>query len=494
MPSPSQQSRKVPEVRVISNGKPIRCDGDYVLYWQVAARRTRYNPALARAIELCHHSKRPLLVLEPLRLNYRWACDRFHQFLLEGMASQSQAYQRAGVTYYPYIERSVGEGAGLLEALATDAVAVVTDLYPCFFLPQMQKAAESRLDLRFERIDGNGLLPLASTEGIHKTAYSFRRFLQRNLPSHLEDRAVAEPLCSLPPSEGATVPPAIMARWTPATTEELSCPSLVISALDLDHGVPAVELRGGETRVGPVLDQFLEQRFPRYASARNSPEDPVTSGLSPWLHFGHLSSVEIFDRVVALEEWTSDSLAKVAKGSRSGWWGMSPPAEAFLDQLITWRELSWHLCWKEPQYDRFSSLPTWARETLETHAPDRREPVYTFEEFDQARTEDPLWNAAQNQLRREGLIHNYLRMLWGKKVLHWSPSPESAFQTLVELNNRYALDGRDPNSYSAIGWIFGRFDRAWGPERKIFGKVRYMSSENTARKVRVRGYIQKHSA
>ena len=151
------------------------------------------------------------------------------------------------------------------------------------------------------------------------------------------------------------------------------------------------------------------------------------------------------------------------------------------------------MCSKREDFDSFDSLPDWARETLKEHEKDKREHLYSFEQFEQAKTHDPLWNAAQTQLVSEGTIHNYLRMLWGKKVLEWTSSPQECLQFLIELNNKYALDGRNPNSYSGIFWILGRYDRAWGPEREVFGKIRYMSSDNTARKVRVKDYIERYS-
>ena len=164
--------------------------------------------------------------------------------------------------------------------------------------------------------------------------------------------------------------------------------------------------------------------------------------------------------------------------------------QSFLDELITWRELGYNMCAHRDDYDQYESLPDWARKTLEEHESDRREFCYEQSEFESATTHDKLWNAAQNQLVSEGQMHNYLRMLWGKKILHWSESPRAALATMIELNNKYALDGRNPNSYSGIFWVLGRYDRAWGPEREIFGKIRYMSSENTARKLKVKTYIQ----
>jgi deoxyribodipyrimidine photo-lyase len=173
---------------------------------------------------------------------------------------------------------------------------------------------------------------------------------------------------------------------------------------------------------------------------------------------------------------------------------MSTASESFLDELITWRELGYNMCWQRAEYDRYESLPEWSQRTLAEHSRDPRQHVYSLEEFESSRTHDPLWNAAQMQLIGEGRIHNYLRMLWGKKILEWSASPQEALNTMIHLNNKYALDGRNPNSYSGVFWVLGRYDRAWGPERPIFGKVRYMSSENTARKTKVKQYIQRFSA
>ena len=172
---------------------------------------------------------------------------------------------------------------------------------------------------------------------------------------------------------------------------------------------------------------------------------------------------------------------------------MSEAAEAFLDQLVTWREVGFNMAANRADHREFESLPDWAQRTLAEHAGDPRPHLYTLDEFESASTADELWNAAQRQLRREGVIHNYLRMLWGKKILEWTRTPREAAHFMIELNNRYALDGRDPNSYSGIYWCLGRYDRPWGPERPVFGKVRYMTSTNTARKFRVKEYVARYA-
>jgi deoxyribodipyrimidine photo-lyase len=240
------------------------------------------------------------------------------------------------------------------------------------------------------------------------------------------------------------------------------------------------------------LKRFLDTRLPDYAALRNHPEADATSGLSPYLHFGHLSSQEIAFAVLNRQEWTPDRIEPAARGSRAGWWGLDENAEAFLDELITWRELGLNAARHLPEFESYGSLPAWARETLAAHTPDLREYIYTPDQFALAETHDPIWNAAQRQLVRDGLIHGYLRMLWGKKILEWSPTPQHAFEIMLDLNNKYALDGRDPNSYSGILWVLGKYDRPWGPERPIFGKVRYMSSENTARKFQLDDYLARY--
>ena len=478
---------RLPTIRFRARGD-VRPDGEYVLYWMVAARRTRWNFALERAVELAADLDRPLVVLEPLRCGYRWASDRFHRFVLQGMADNRAALAERGVTYHPYVEPEAGAGKGLVAALAERACAVITDDYPCFFLPRMLRSAVKALPGRLEAVDGNGLLPMRAADRVFPTAHSLRRFLQKELPAHLPHVPAADPLDGVTLPGPDELPAEVLERWPAADDALLAATPEALAALPIDHSVGAAPDDGGQEAGHRQLVQFLEQRLARYGE-RNQPEADSASGLSPWLHFGHVSVHEVLDGVASRESWTPDRVTAGGQGARAGWWHMSEEAEGFLDELVTWRELGFNMCSRNPDYDKYESLPDWARATLEEHAGDPRDPCYDLETFENAATHDELWNAAQNQLRGEGRIHNYLRMLWAKKVLHWSASPQEALAILVELNNKYALDGRDPNSYSGIFWCFGRYDRAWGPERPIFGKVRYMTSENTARKIRVKDYV-----
>jgi deoxyribodipyrimidine photo-lyase len=237
------------------------------------------------------------------------------------------------------------------------------------------------------------------------------------------------------------------------------------------------------------LTNFIKTGLLKYDIDRQSADNDPSSGLSPYLHFGHISAHEMVHRIWTEHNWTPNMAAIKATGSRVGWWNLPPHIEAFLDQIITWRDLGFVYCHHDPTYATYESLPEWAKKTMSEHLGDKREYIYTLEEFEKAQTHDPIWNAAQRQLIKEGRMHNYLRMLWAKKVLHWTQTPQDAVLILEELNNKYALDGRDPNSYSGIMWTLGRFDRAW-TERPIFGKIRYMTSDSTKRKMKLTQYLK----
>ena len=297
-----------------------------------------------------------------------------------------------------------------------------------------------------------------------------------------------------------------------------------VASLPVDHSVPPVPgVEGGSVAGADALDAFVTDKLPRYADGRNEPDAPdrtAASRLSPYLHYGHLSAQEVAEAVLG-DGWSENEINPKTR-NKDDFFCRDPNVNGFLDEAITWRDVGyhWHFArgqgvgergqenksWQgngdavplfnfetmdfSPGGERTLDvvLPDWARATLRKHAPDRREHLYDLEEFEAAATHDDLWNAAQRELVATGRIHNYLRMLWGKKVLEWSESPAAAYRVLEHLNNKYALDGRDPNSYTGVLWCFGLFDRPWPPERSVLGSVRYMSSENTARKFDLDGY------
>jgi deoxyribodipyrimidine photo-lyase len=481
----------VQRLRVLKD-QPPNGNGRFVLYWMTAFRRPFHNFALQRAVELAQELKKPLLILEPLRCDYPYASDRLHNFILEGMADNADHFSCTSAAYYPYIEEEQGAGKGLLEKLANSACLIIADDHPGFFYPQMLKAAAKKIPVRIEAVDSNGLLPLSATEQAFPTAFAFRRFLQKTLPGHLFEFPQADPLQDVALPQVSEIPTEVSNRWPAADKELLAASTEELSHLPLNHRVAVTDERGGWREAEFYLVRFLDERLPNYPQ-RSEPDQQFTSELSPYLHFGQISSHQIVTQLFAKENWSIGNLSPDTKGKRSGWWGLSEAAESFLDELVTWREVGFNAARHLPDYDQDSSLPDWARETLARHRDDPRPYLYSFEQFEQAETHDPLWNAAQTQLLREGRIQNYLRMLWGKKILEWSPDAETALQTTLTLNDKYALDGRDPNSISGIFWCLGRYDRAWGPERPIFGKIRYMSSENTARKFSVKNYLQHYA-
>ena len=478
-----------------------------VLYWCVMARRTRHNFALQHALATARAFGRPLVVLEALRAGYPWASDRLHRFALDGMADDAQAYARAGVPHLAYVEPAPGAGAGLLETLAARAALVVTDEFPEFFLPRMLAAAGRRLQAvgtRLEAVDGNGLLPLRLGEKAWSAAPHFRRQLQRALPEQLHHVPEPEPLAaaaSLPPVDAETAAwlDGVRARWPmaqqadPALLDQGEAGRRALAALPIDHTVPPVPFAGGARKAARALADFVDRKYDTYAARRNEAEDPSNSGLSPYLHWGFLSAHEVFAAVAEREGWSAERLAPRPTGKREGWWGMSSNGEAFLEELLTWRELSYNTAHFLPAHDTYASLPEWARATLEAHRGDRRAELFGRDELEAGATYDALWNATQGQLRTDGRIHNYLRILWGKKFLEWTTGPEEAFAHMVHLNNRWALDGRNPNSTSGITWVMGRYDHAW-QERPVLGKVRPMSSVATARKIRVDEYVRRYAA
>ena len=485
-------SGSVPPLRVTScNKTPVNPGGDFVLYWMTAARRVSWNFALDRAVEWARELQKPLLVLEALRCDYLWASDRLHAFVLEGMADNARELAKGPAAYYPYVERTQGEGKGLLEALSLKACVIVTDDFPSFFIPSMTKAAAKKVGVLMEQVDANGILPLRLSDKIFQSAYHFRRLSQKHLPPLLNQQPKARPFAGLKLQTLGAIPPAVTQKWPSLSMDGTHRIRTFVNSLPIDHQVKPVKYRGGTRAARSALRTFIEKRLPSYKEDRNHPDEGAESGLSSYLHFGHISSHEIVKKILEQQAWSPEQFSDRAKGQREGWWGMNENAEAFLDQLITWRELGFQFCHKRPDYHEYASLPSWVLETLQDHAGDLRPSLYAVKEFEEARTHDPVWNAAQNQLLEEGRIHNYLRMLWGKKILHWSPTPRDALQIMERLNNRYALDGRDPNSYTGIFWTLGRHDRAWGPERPVFGKVRYMTSANTKRKLRMKEYLRK---
>lgn len=479
--------------RVFSNNNhEYNPEGDYVLYWMSINRRLNYNFALEYAVGWANKLGKPLLIYEGLSCDIPWASDRFHKFLIEGMIESAEFCDKHGFNYYGFVETTPQQGTGLVEELTKKACLVIADEYPVYIIKPYNRLISSKVNIPWITVDSNGLIPLKSSEKAPYSAFIFRKNMQRLFLESFQNPPQKNPLNSLKNKSSINLSDDFLKRY-PKLPIRSNITKLVAS-LQINHDVTSLEISGTRQAGLSQLEDFTENRLFNYAENRNNIENGAASGLSPWLHYGKVSTNECV--LAAFDKQPSDwNPGKITyqQGKRDGFFGGHPSISAFLDELITWRETGFHFCHHVKNYDKFDSLPDWAINTLEKHSSDPREFVYSFKEFEAAQTHDPIWNAAQRQLVREGIIHNYLRMLWGKKVLEWTEHPRIALKFLIELNNKYAIDGRDPNSYSGIFWIFGRFDRPWGPERPIYGNIRYMTSESTAKKINLKSYLQEYS-
>ena len=319
---------RLPSSRIqSSNQAPINPSGEYVLYWMIGFRRTNWNFSLQRAIEWAVELKKPLVIFEALRIGYLWASDRLHRFVIDGMADNAAriaAAKNRGILYFPYVEPVPDADKGLLAALAKRACVVVTDDYPSFFLPHMVSAAAARMPVRLEQVDSNGLLPLRATDRVFTTAFSFRAFLQKELRPHLENFPRADPLAGVKLPAIKVLPAEITRRWPSVSKKLLSGSPAELAALPIDHSVGVVDYSGGPTVARKRLRQFLDQHLANYAAVANKPDDDAHGGLSPYLHFGHISPHELFHELISCERWSPGRLAEQSNGASRRLAGVAP--------------------------------------------------------------------------------------------------------------------------------------------------------------------------
>ena len=433
----------------------------YVLYWMQMYKRTSYNHALTFAIKKANELKLPLVVYEGLKYYYPWANDRLHTFILEGVEEKKSEFERLGVRYIFYLQKDAQSPRQTVARLARDAACIVTDDYPCFIIPEHNESISDHAAVPVYAVDSNGVIPMSKIEKEEYGAYTIRPKIKKLLPDYL--KPFAEDQIDIGGS-GLEVD-------CPET--EISDSNLrdLIAESEIDHSVnPSEHYHGGTANGRARLTKFVEEILPDYDAARSRPERDGSSRLSSYLHFGFLSALEI---ALAVQAADAPQSAK----------------DAYLEELIVRRELSFNFTNHNPHYDSLSSLPAWAQKTMREHIDDERKFTYSLEELENGETHDELWNASQREMVVTGEMHNYVRMLWGKNVIAWTPSYEIAFETLVHLNNKYCLDGRDPNSYAGILWCFGKHDRPW-MERPVFGMMRYMTSGSTGKKFDSKKYIE----
>ena len=431
-------------------------DGDYVLYWMQSSQRAEQNHALEYAVQRANEMGQRLLVVFGLTDDYPEANLRHYTFMLEGLKDAQEALSERG------IKMVVREGSPDEVAIAVgkNASLIVTDRG--YMRPQKrwrEKVAKEAGCL-VTQVESDVVVPVELASGKQEHA---ARTLRPRIGEYLEEFLVA------------LTPTKVEKQSTnmQATGLDLSDIHGVLGGMDLDRSVGALShlYTGGTSEAKKMFRRFLKKSFDGYVEHRNQPQTDDVSHMSKYLHFGHVSPI-----------W----LALEARRSKA----RQDNIESFVEELVVRRELSMNFVFYNDDYDSFSNLPGWAKETLREHKDDEREHVYTRKQLENAQTHDEYWNAAMREMVYTGYMHNYMRMYWGKKILEWSNTPEHAYGTTLYLNNKYFLDGRDPNSFANVAWVFGQHDRGW-TEREVFGKVRYMSAGGLERKTKPEEYVEK---
>ena len=446
-----------PRIRTCISGEPDPA-GRCVVYWMRRAQRAFDNPALETAITTANLIGKPVVTFFGLRTKHRYAILRHFAFMIEGLAETARRLDRRGVGF---VMRAAARRVAVEFArfcMEVRPALVVTDENPLRGPDGWRRLLPAGFRLPLLAVDADVIVPSALPGREHFAARTIRPTIHRHLGEFL--RPVGNK--------------AVRVRWPRATTVRGLEPSReLLDSLRLDRSIaPAPGIVAGTSAALDTLRRFINERLDGYATRRNHPEIDGTSGLSPYLHFGHIGP-----HTVALAARDCDAPAA--------------DRDAFLEELIVRRELAINFARFNPRYWNLESCEPWALRTLGDHARDRRDHLYSERLLENAETHDELWNAAQRQMTESGWMHNRMRMYWAKKILEWSPSPAAAYEIAVRLNDRYELDGRDPNGYAGVAWaIGGKHDRAWG-ERPIFGKIRYMSGASTSRKFDSRAYIEK---
>lgn len=444
------------------NEKRTNPEGDYVLYWMQSTHRLEENWALRFAVLQADRLNKPLLVHQGLDPTYEHANDRIHSFILQNAQELETRADKLGFSYRFVLRRRKNDDRRVVDAIAARAALVVTDRYPTAGIAERSVRFADRAACRVVAVESHAIVPSGIFE---KEEYAARTIRPKLLP--LLDLAL-EPVEDRPPRRDL---PNSLLKHLPGESLDLARVDLatLVAACEIDHAVPPVALKSGYAAARARLSAFCSDALGAYGERRSDPTDSEgSSRLSPYLHFGQISAAEV---------------ARAARASPHG-----RQAEAFLNELVVWRELALNFCLRNPAFGTLDALPAWVHKTMDEHASDKRPWTYSLGEFERAATHDPIWNAAQRELLATGTIHNVVRMLWGKHVITWSPTYREALAWLIHLNNKYSIDGRDPSSYAGIQWCFGKFDRPFY-KRPVLGVIRPMSMARARDKWDVDGYL-----
>jgi len=426
---------------------------DCVLYWMQASQRSEDNHALEFAIDQANDLGKPVIAFFGLTDDYPDANERHYSFMLDGLREVKRSLEDRGIKFI-VVHRPPDKA---ILPIAARACLVVVDRGYTRIQKEWRAEVAENIDCPLIQVESDVVVPVEEVSSKEEYgAFTIRPKIKRKLEQYL-----------LPLTKRTVRHDSLNWRVAAESSADLDG---VTKRLKIDRAVGRIDaFRGGSGQAKKHLRRFISEKLDHYPELSNDPTADCLSNLSPYLHFGQISPLKI-----ALE-------VKKKK---------SPGEEAFLEELIVRRELSMNFVFFNSRYDGFECLPPWAVKTLSEHAKDEREYVYSQADFEAARTHDPYWNAAQREMMRQGKMHGYMRMYWGKKILEWTESPQQAFKIALYLNNRYELDGRDPNGFTGVAWCFGKHDRAWS-ERPVFGKIRYMNARGLRRKFNIDDYVRR---
>ena len=426
-----------------------------VVYWMSRDQRVQDNWALLHAQQLAIEWEQPLLVVFCLAANFLGATLRQYGFMLRGLAETFNALDRTNIS--SFLLRGTPQEILPAWLARQKAGLLVTDFDPLKIKREWKYSVLAAADIPCHEVDAHNIVPCwVASPKLEFAAYTLRPKLKKLLPGFLEEF----PRIQRHPFTGPAV-------------EQFPEVEALLESLQINRSIKEIDwLQPGSVAAKRLLDLFIEKKLMHYGTRSNDPTQDMQSNLSPYLHFGQLSPQRVAIDILRQNE-------------------KSPATEVFLEELIVRRELADNFCFYNALYDEAGGFPPWAQKSLAMHMDDVREYCYSQEEFEQFRTHDEIWNAAQRQLFTTGKMHGYMRMYWAKKILEWSENPRRAMETAIYLNDKYELDGRDPNGYAGIAWsIGGVHDRAWG-ERKVFGKIRFMNDKGLKRKFDINKYVKK---
>ena len=442
-------------IHVLNRADPR--DGQYVLYWMQGSQRTRCNHALEHAVDRANDLGLPLLTCFGLTDgSYPEANARHYAFMLDGLRDAAANLDKRGVAF----ACKVGNPADVVLHYANDAALLVSDTSYTRVPRQWYEQVAAKVECPYERVEANVVVPVeVASDKQEYAARTIRPKLHKRWDEHLvplKEREVKHRADKLKIGGDIDVSDPVAAR----------------KKLHVDESVPPSPLfEGGEDAAADLLSRFLDGKLADYAEQRNEPSNDKHSYMSMYLHFGQIAPL---------------ALALAVRDAKQG---RKSDRDSYIEELLIRRELAKNFVHFQPEYDSYQCLPDWAQKTLADHRDDPRPKRYTRAQLEAAETDDDYWNAAMKQMLLTGFMHNYMRMYWGKKVIEWCNTPEYAYDTLLYLNNKYFIDGRDPNSYSNVAWCFGLHDRPW-TERPVFGKVRYMNAAGLERKFDIDKYVE----